>query len=145
MVPDNARAQAEGLDLDARLRLFDAATARQRARESGRPARRAGTRGWTREQLYEHRRTGADSRSPTDRSFALVPDNARAQATKGSTSIAAPSSSSTRRLHAAAGISRIMDGRRAVQTTRGWRQKIDSSTSMAARAALIDTNVLVYR
>ena len=60
VVPDNARAQAEGLDLDARLRLFDAATARQRARESGRPARRAATRGWTREQLYEHGRTGAD-------------------------------------------------------------------------------------
>ena len=59
VVPDNARAQAEGLDLDARLRLFDAATARQRARESGRPARRAATRGWTREQLHEHGRTGA--------------------------------------------------------------------------------------
>ena len=60
VVPDNARAQAEGLDIEARLRLFDAATARQRARESGRPARRADTRGWTREQLYEHGRTGAD-------------------------------------------------------------------------------------
>ena len=30
-VPDKARAQTEGLDIEARLRLFDAANARQRA------------------------------------------------------------------------------------------------------------------
>ena len=60
VVPDNARTQTAGLDIEAGLRLFDAATARQRARESGRPARRAGTRGWTREQLYEHGRSGPD-------------------------------------------------------------------------------------
>ena len=60
VVPDNPCAQAERLDIEARLRLFDAATARQRARESGRPARRADTRGWTREQLYEHGYSGTD-------------------------------------------------------------------------------------
>ena len=60
VVPDNPCAQAEGLDIEARLRLFDAATARQRARESGRPARRADTRGWIREQPYEHGRSGTD-------------------------------------------------------------------------------------
>ena len=60
VVPGNARAQTEGLDIEARLRLFDAATARQRTRESGRPARRADTRGWAREQLYEHGRSGTD-------------------------------------------------------------------------------------
>ena len=60
VVPDNARAKSEGLDIETRLRLFDAATARQRTRESGRSARRAETRGWTREQLYEHGRSGTD-------------------------------------------------------------------------------------
>ena len=60
VVPDNARGQTEGLDIEARLRLFDAATARQRSRESERPARRADTRGWTREQLYRHGRSGTD-------------------------------------------------------------------------------------
>ncbi|MDD9982081.1 MAG: AbrB/MazE/SpoVT family DNA-binding domain-containing protein [Gammaproteobacteria bacterium] len=60
VVPDSSRTQTEGLDTEARLRLFDAATARQRARESARPARRADTRGWTREQLYEHGRSGTD-------------------------------------------------------------------------------------
>ena len=60
VVPDAARAASEALDIDTRLRLFDAATARQRVRESGRSARRADTRGWTREQLYEHGRSGTD-------------------------------------------------------------------------------------
>ena len=60
VVPDNARAPTGGLDTERRLRLFDAATARQRACESERPARRADTRGWTREQLYEHGRSGTD-------------------------------------------------------------------------------------
>ena len=60
VVPDEACTQNEGLDIATRLRLFDAATARQRARESGRPTRRADTRGWTREQLYEHGRSGTD-------------------------------------------------------------------------------------
>lgn len=60
VVPDNSRTQTEGLDIEARLRLFDAATARQRARESARPARRADMRDWTREQLYEHGRSGTD-------------------------------------------------------------------------------------
>ena len=60
VVPENARTRTEGLDIERRLRLFDAATARQRARESEQPARRAATRGWTREQLYEHGRSGTD-------------------------------------------------------------------------------------
>ncbi len=60
VVPANAGALSEGLDGKARLRLFDAATARQRDREAGRPARRASTRGWTREELYERGRADAD-------------------------------------------------------------------------------------
>lgn len=39
-------------DLAARLRLFDQATARQRARQKGRTRARAKARGWTREELY---------------------------------------------------------------------------------------------
>ena len=60
VVPENARARTEGFDIKRRLRLFDAATVRQRARQSERPARRADARGWTREQLYEHGRSGTD-------------------------------------------------------------------------------------
>jgi AbrB family looped-hinge helix DNA binding protein len=45
-------------DPERRLKLFDAATARQRARESGGPRRRAARgRGWTREDLYERGRS----------------------------------------------------------------------------------------
>lgn len=48
-----ATGAAGSLDLAARLRSFDEASARQKARKrAGRPARRAG-RGWTREELYE--------------------------------------------------------------------------------------------
>jgi AbrB family looped-hinge helix DNA binding protein len=39
-------------DLAARLRLFDLATARQKAREKGTGRPRARSRGWTREDLY---------------------------------------------------------------------------------------------
>jgi len=47
---------AGSLDLAARLRSFDEASARQQARKrSGRLARQAG-RGWTREELYERAR-----------------------------------------------------------------------------------------
>ena len=60
VVPANASAPTDGLDIEARLRLFDAATARQQTREAGRQARRASTRGWTREDLYEHGRSRAD-------------------------------------------------------------------------------------
>lgn len=53
---------AERLSREARLELFDAATARQRARERAgrrRRRRRPGTsRGWTREQLYTRGRPG---------------------------------------------------------------------------------------
>ena len=60
VVPATAGALTEGLDVEVRLRLFDAATARQRDREAGRQARRASTRGWTREELYERGRADAD-------------------------------------------------------------------------------------
>ena len=48
------------LDTDARLRLFDAASARQRAREARGLSRRHSARGWNREGLYERGRQGAD-------------------------------------------------------------------------------------
>ena len=55
-----APAAAGGLDIGARLRLFDAASARQKARDAARPLRRARARGWTREELYERGRADAD-------------------------------------------------------------------------------------
>ena len=49
--------QARTADPEWRLKLFDAATERQRLRQSGRPRRRArGGRGWTREDLYDRAR-----------------------------------------------------------------------------------------
>ena len=60
VVPTRVRTRREGLDIDARLRLFDAATARQRTRDAGRQERCADTRGWTREELYERGRPDAD-------------------------------------------------------------------------------------
>ncbi len=53
VVPAKANLPAEGLDIAARLRLFDAATTRQRERQTGRQICRASTRGWIREELYE--------------------------------------------------------------------------------------------
>jgi AbrB family looped-hinge helix DNA binding protein len=45
------------LDLEARLRLFDAATDRQRQRQAGRRRHRpARDRGWRREDLYDRGR-----------------------------------------------------------------------------------------
>ena len=46
--------------LAAHLRLFDAATARQRAREADKEARHVAARGWTREELYERGPPGPD-------------------------------------------------------------------------------------
>ena len=60
VVPDAAAKPAQVLNTEARLRLFDAATARQRMREAGRSLRTASSRGWTREELYERGRTRAD-------------------------------------------------------------------------------------
>ena len=60
VVPSRTGSPAVRLDVEARLRLFDAATVRQRAREAARPARGTGSRGWTREELYDHGRPGAD-------------------------------------------------------------------------------------
>jgi len=45
------------MDVETRLRLFDAATERQRLRQStGRKLRAAADRGWRREDLYERGR-----------------------------------------------------------------------------------------
>ena len=60
VVPAGTDARTEGLDVAERLRVFDAASARQRMREARRPARRASSRGWTREELYERGRKDAD-------------------------------------------------------------------------------------
>lgn len=60
IVPAKAAVETGAPDIDARLRLFDAATARQRTREAGRQAPRVGTRGWTREELYERGLQNAD-------------------------------------------------------------------------------------
>jgi len=49
----DADVSVEGIGIEERLHLFDAATARQQAREAERGTRRVGTRGWTREDLYE--------------------------------------------------------------------------------------------
>jgi AbrB family looped-hinge helix DNA binding protein len=50
--------QDKRADAEWRLKLFDAATDRQRQRQSIRPRRRAarGGRGWVREELYERAR-----------------------------------------------------------------------------------------
>jgi len=53
MMPADSGKSIKGLDIAARLRLFDAATVRQHAREVNRQARRVIGRGWTREELYE--------------------------------------------------------------------------------------------
>ena len=60
MVPEGADLAPAGLDVEARMRLFDAATARQEARQTGRRARSQGSRGWTREELYERGRSRTD-------------------------------------------------------------------------------------
>ena len=60
VVPASAGVPREGLDVEARLRLFDAATERQRKRDGGRSADRASTRGWTREELYERGHADTD-------------------------------------------------------------------------------------
>ncbi len=60
VTPPNIRASAMGLDVETRLRLFDAATARQRERDALHPPRPARERGWTREDLYRHGRYSAD-------------------------------------------------------------------------------------
>lgn len=44
---------AAGVSVAERLHLFDAATARQAARQRKRRVPRGGNRGWTREDLYE--------------------------------------------------------------------------------------------
>ncbi len=60
VVPPNARAQKKGLDIETRLRIFDEAMARQRAREAGRTRAPATERGWTREELYTRGSPNAD-------------------------------------------------------------------------------------
>ena len=60
VVPPNARMQKKGLDTETRLRIFDEAMARQRAREAGRTRAPATERGWTREELYTRGSPNAD-------------------------------------------------------------------------------------
>ena len=60
MVPEGADQTPVGLDTEARLRLFDAATARQDARQARRRAPGQTSRGWTREELYERGRPHTD-------------------------------------------------------------------------------------
>ncbi|MDE2691295.1 MAG: AbrB/MazE/SpoVT family DNA-binding domain-containing protein [Acidobacteriota bacterium] len=60
MVPEGADHAPADLDVEARLRLFDAATARQEERQAGRRARDQDSRGWTREELYERGRSRPD-------------------------------------------------------------------------------------
>ena len=60
VVPTGSAARTEGLAVDERLRLFDAASARQALRESRRRARQVFSRGWTREELYERGIQDAD-------------------------------------------------------------------------------------
>lgn len=55
VVPPRRRRQP-GRDAAARLRVFDQATARQKARDQDRPVTAAAGRGWTREELYERGR-----------------------------------------------------------------------------------------
>lgn len=60
VVPPNAQAQKKELDTETRLRMFDEATARQRAREAVRPVSPATERDWTREELYTRGSPNAD-------------------------------------------------------------------------------------
>ena len=60
VVPASAGAPREGLDVEERLRLFDAATERQQKRDGRRRADRASTRGWTREELSERGHADTD-------------------------------------------------------------------------------------
>ena len=66
MVPASAGAPSEALDREARLRLFDAATERQRARQPVRVFYEGGSgpgehmRGWTRDELYERGNPNTD-------------------------------------------------------------------------------------
>lgn len=60
MVPEGEDRAPAGLEAEARLRLFDAATARQEARQAGRRAHGQSSRGWTREELYERGRSRTD-------------------------------------------------------------------------------------
>ena len=54
VAPSRVGLPAVRLDVEAHLRLFDAATARQRAREANRPVPCASSRGWTREELSSY-------------------------------------------------------------------------------------------
>ncbi|HEY1693793.1 MAG TPA: AbrB/MazE/SpoVT family DNA-binding domain-containing protein [Polyangiaceae bacterium] len=49
VIPGSAPSSSDPAE---RLRLFDAATARQKKRQGRRPARRPADRGWKREDLY---------------------------------------------------------------------------------------------
>lgn len=60
VVPANSRSGRGALDTERRLRLFDAATMRQRARQAGKTPEKLDARSWTREELYRRGRSLAD-------------------------------------------------------------------------------------
>lgn len=60
VVPPGADVPGGPLDIEKRLALFDAATARQRGRESDGSRELPATRGWTREELYRRGDAQAD-------------------------------------------------------------------------------------
>ena len=60
LLPARRSKSATGLDIAARLRLFDAATARQRARQADPGTRPAVSRGWTRRALYDRDNSDTD-------------------------------------------------------------------------------------
>ena len=60
VVPPDIHSSGTELDTAARLRLFDAATARQGARDSTRTVTAGAKRGWTREELYRRGHPSSD-------------------------------------------------------------------------------------
>ena len=60
VVPANGGRRHGQLDVETRLRLFDAATVRQLGRDAAWPGRPVDSRGWTREELYRRGRSHTD-------------------------------------------------------------------------------------
>jgi bifunctional DNA-binding transcriptional regulator/antitoxin component of YhaV-PrlF toxin-antitoxin module len=57
VLPPGRVAETSPADLDRRLSLFDAATARQARRQAGRKPQAVKDRGWTRAELYDRGRS----------------------------------------------------------------------------------------
>lgn len=60
LLPAHRGKSATGLDIAARLRLFDAATARQRARQADKGTHPRISRGWTRGAPYDRDSSDTD-------------------------------------------------------------------------------------